>query len=147
MEMEAPSDELLTICTTLEDQSLHASVRVKGRMRLRNGMWHDLRNSIIIRNEKYAERLQEINLIYKNAFVVFSCCKRTHIVPAHSRHLLCQSSTVRARVVPIHTCSSCSSCGSCSSCSCFCFEVDCTFISLPRHVNNHMFSGGPMGGT
>ena len=44
MEMEAPSDELLTLCTTLEDQSRHVSVRVKGRMRLRNGMWHDLRN-------------------------------------------------------------------------------------------------------
>ena len=56
MEMKAPSDGLLTLCITLEDKSPHASVRVKGVCGwLWNGMWHDLRNCRIIRNEKYAE--------------------------------------------------------------------------------------------
>ena len=104
-------------------------------MRLWNGMWHDLRNCRIIRNEKYAEWLKEINL-----------CTRLHtqdICFAHSRHLLYQSSTLRTLVVPIHTCSSCSSCGNCSLCSCFCFEVNRILISLLKHV----FSGGSWEGT
>ena len=29
-------------------------VRVNGGMSLRNGMWHDLRNSIIMQNTRYA---------------------------------------------------------------------------------------------
>ena len=34
---------------------------VKGEMSLRNGMWHGLRNDIIMRNVIYAERPKEIN--------------------------------------------------------------------------------------
>ena len=37
------------------------TVRVKGGMSLRNGMWHGLRNDIIMRNVIYAEWLKEIN--------------------------------------------------------------------------------------
>ena len=36
-------------------------VRVKGGMNLQNGMWHGLRNEIIMRNVTYAEWLKEIN--------------------------------------------------------------------------------------
>ena len=38
-----------------------ALVRVKDGMSLRNGMWHGLRNDIIMRNVIYAEWLKEIN--------------------------------------------------------------------------------------
>ena len=37
------------------------SVRVKGGMSLRNGMWHGLRNYIITRNVKYGNWRKEIN--------------------------------------------------------------------------------------
>ena len=37
------------------------SVRVKGGMSLRNGMWHGLRHDIIMRNLKYGKRRKEIN--------------------------------------------------------------------------------------
>ena len=37
------------------------AVRVKGRMSLRNGMWHGLRNDIIMRNVKYGKWRKEIN--------------------------------------------------------------------------------------
>ena len=37
------------------------SVRVKGGMSLRNGMWHGLRNDIIMRNVKYGNWRKEIN--------------------------------------------------------------------------------------
>ena len=37
------------------------SVRVKGGKTLWNGMWHGLRNDIIMRNVIYAEWLKEIN--------------------------------------------------------------------------------------
>ena len=38
------------------------SVRVKGGMSLRNGMWHGLRNDIIMRNLIYADRFQRNKL-------------------------------------------------------------------------------------
>ena len=44
-------------------------VRVKDGMSLRNGMWHGLRNDIIMRNVIYAEWLKEINK-QKSMFVV-----------------------------------------------------------------------------
>ena len=37
------------------------AVRVKGGMSLRNGMWHGLRNDIIMRNVKYGNGRKEIN--------------------------------------------------------------------------------------
>ena len=37
------------------------SVRVKGGMSLWNGMWHGLRNDIIMPNEKYGKWRKEIN--------------------------------------------------------------------------------------
>ena len=37
------------------------AVRVKGEMSLRNGMWHGLRNDIIIRNVYYGKWRKEIN--------------------------------------------------------------------------------------
>ena len=37
-------------------------VRVKGGMSLRNGMWHGLRNGIIMRNLIYADRFQRNKL-------------------------------------------------------------------------------------
>ena len=36
-------------------------VRVKGGMSLRNGIWHALRNDIIMRNVKYGKWPKEIN--------------------------------------------------------------------------------------
>ena len=36
-------------------------VRVKGEMNLRNGMWHGLRNDIIMRNVIYRKWPKEIN--------------------------------------------------------------------------------------
>ena len=44
------------------------TVRVKGGMSLRNGMWHGLRNDIIMRNVIYAEWLKEINKTENCAF-------------------------------------------------------------------------------
>ena len=38
-----------------------ATVRVKGGKSLRNGMWHGLRNDIIMRNVKYGNWRKEIN--------------------------------------------------------------------------------------
>ena len=38
------------------------AVRVKGRMSLRNGMWHGLRNDIIMRNLIYADHFQRNKL-------------------------------------------------------------------------------------
>ena len=40
---------------------LMLAVRVKGGMSLRNGMWHGLRNDIIMRNVKYGNWRKEIN--------------------------------------------------------------------------------------
>ena len=37
------------------------AVRVKDGMSLRNGMWHGLRNDIIMRNVKYGKWRKEIN--------------------------------------------------------------------------------------
>ena len=37
------------------------AVKVKGGMSLRNGMWHGLRNDIIMRNVKYGKWRKEIN--------------------------------------------------------------------------------------
>ena len=37
------------------------AVRVKGGMSLRNGMWHGLRNDIVMRNAKYGNCRKEIN--------------------------------------------------------------------------------------
>ena len=38
------------------------AVRVKGGMSLRNGMWHGLRNDIIMRNLIYADHFQRNKL-------------------------------------------------------------------------------------
>ena len=43
------------------------SVRVKGGMSLWHGMWHDLRNGIIMRNVILAEWLFDINYTKKRA--------------------------------------------------------------------------------
>ena len=48
----------------LSKPSVHTTeipVRVKGGMSLRNGMWHGLRNDIIMRNVKYGNWRKEIN--------------------------------------------------------------------------------------
>ena len=45
-------DEL--ICYSVKGLNPGDSVRVKGGMSLRNGMWHGLRNDIIMRNLIYA---------------------------------------------------------------------------------------------
>ena len=45
-----------------EVQLYFPSVRVKGGMSLRNGMWHSLRNDIIMRNLIYADRFQRNKL-------------------------------------------------------------------------------------
>ena len=37
------------------------TVRVKGGMSLRNGMWHGLQNDIIMHNVKYGKWPEEIN--------------------------------------------------------------------------------------
>ena len=42
-------------------QKTDETVRVKGRMSLRNGMWHGLRNDIIMQNVKYGKWHKEIN--------------------------------------------------------------------------------------
>ena len=42
-------------------KSLAGTVRVKGGMSLRNGMWHGLRNDIIMQNVKYGNWRKEIN--------------------------------------------------------------------------------------
>ena len=42
-------------------------MRVKGRMSLWHGMWHDLRNGIIMRNVILAEGLFDINYTKKRA--------------------------------------------------------------------------------
>ena len=39
-----------------------STVRVKGGMSLRNGMWHGLRNDIIMRNLIYADHFQRNKL-------------------------------------------------------------------------------------
>ena len=39
----------------------YTTVRVKGGMSLRNGMWHGLRNEIIMRKVKYGKWRKEIN--------------------------------------------------------------------------------------
>ena len=45
----------------LDKKSGTLVVRVKGGMSLRNGMWHGLRNDIIMRNVKYGNWRKEIN--------------------------------------------------------------------------------------
>ena len=47
----------------------YKAVRVKGGMRLRNGMWHGLRADIIIRNLIYGKWRKEINQTGKHAHV------------------------------------------------------------------------------
>ena len=46
------------------------SVRVKGGMSLRNGMWHGLRNDIIMRNVKYGNWRKEIYYTERHACVI-----------------------------------------------------------------------------
>ena len=50
---------VLKRCVILK--SVWYAVRVKGGMSLRNGMWHGLRNDIIMRNVKYGKWRKEIN--------------------------------------------------------------------------------------
>ena len=45
----------------LSRDTCRVAVRVKGGMSLRNGMWHGLRNDIIMRNVKYGNWRKEIN--------------------------------------------------------------------------------------
>ena len=45
-------------------------VRVKGGMSLRNGMWHGLRNDIIMRNLIYADRFQRNKLNTASALML-----------------------------------------------------------------------------
>ena len=47
--------EFLKLFGTQQRAWLVITVRVKGGMSLRNGMWHGLRNHIIMRNVIYAE--------------------------------------------------------------------------------------------
>ena len=47
-------------------------VRVKGGMSLRNGMWHGLRNDIIMRNLIHGQWCKEINLTGTHACVIAS---------------------------------------------------------------------------
>ena len=45
------------------------SVRVKGGMSLRNGMWHGVRNGIIMRNTIYAgNKLTEERILFSSSF-------------------------------------------------------------------------------
>ena len=60
-----------------------AAVRVKGGMSLRNGMWHDLRNRIIMRNVMYAEWREKIN---STEGVNYSTAKRKLSVAADLGH-------------------------------------------------------------
>ena len=47
---------------TLVQEIIEQAVRVKGGMSLWNGMWHGLRNGIIMRNLIYADRFQRNKL-------------------------------------------------------------------------------------
>ena len=47
---------LFVYTTTRKKFVIFKSVRVKDGMSLRNGMWHGLRNDIIMRNLIYADR-------------------------------------------------------------------------------------------
>ena len=51
-------------CTDMKSDGsfVPVAVRVKGGMSLRNGMWHGLRNGIIMRNLIYADRFQRNKL-------------------------------------------------------------------------------------
>ena len=51
-------------CTDMKSDGLFVPVpvRVKGVMSLGNGMWHGLRNGIIMRNLIYADRFQRNKL-------------------------------------------------------------------------------------
>ena len=42
---------------------LRFPVRVKGGMSLRNGMWHGLRNGIIMQNVKYGQKMAQRNTL------------------------------------------------------------------------------------
>ena len=53
-----PTQFILPIISTITH---YRTVRVKEGMSLRNGMWHGLRNDIIIRNVKYGNWRKEIN--------------------------------------------------------------------------------------
>ena len=50
-----------TLKTAVQQTIPVPAVRVKGGMSLRNGMWHGLRNDIIMRNVKYGNWRKEIN--------------------------------------------------------------------------------------
>ena len=74
---------------------------------------------------------------------------RTRVVPEDtcSSCSSCNKSSICGACSSCGTCCSCSKCSSCSTCSCLCFDVNCILITLPKHVNNHVFSGGSRGGT
>ena len=59
-------------------------------MSLRNSMWHDLRNGIIMRDVMYAEWLKEINLTKKNVFAKAYITYRTIMPFRNSYHLPCR---------------------------------------------------------
>ena len=54
---------LVSLCDSFDalSYSNNQSVRVKGGMSLRNGMWHGLRNDIIIRNVLNISRMTQRN--------------------------------------------------------------------------------------
>ena len=59
----------LTSRETTKSRIFHAekiSMRLKGGMSLRNGMWHGWRNDIIMRNVKYGKRRKEIKVKLKS---------------------------------------------------------------------------------
>ena len=57
-----------------QSTSLYMEERIflKGGMSLRNGMWHGLRNDIIMRNLIHGQWCKEINLTGKHACVIAS---------------------------------------------------------------------------
>ena len=54
-------DEICLISSYPRGIAPSKAVRVKGELSLRNGMWHGLRNNIIMRNVKYGKWRKEIN--------------------------------------------------------------------------------------
>ena len=54
--------QIINSCLDCNGFGRPGAVRVKGGMRLRNGMWHGLRNDVIMRNVKYGKMAQRNKL-------------------------------------------------------------------------------------
>ena len=66
---EQKSDSCLPEIRPRKGQSCLASVRVKDGMNLRNGMWHGLRNVIIVRNTIYeGNKLADVRIMFSRQF-------------------------------------------------------------------------------